>query len=135
MKYAAAYSITLVIFLALDALWLGALARGFYAERMGGLMLDQPRWLIAALFYLLYVVGLVYFAVTTGLAIWDWRIAAFNGGLFGFFCYLTYNATCLAVIRGFDPLLAVVDTGWGTVASAISAGLTVTLLSTFARMS
>lgn len=131
MKLIPAYLVALAIFLAFDAAWLGIVARGFYASRMGDLMAPQPRWGMAALFYLLFVAGLVYFAISQHLATGDWRAAALNGALFGFFCYLTYDATNLAVIRGFDTVLAVVDTVWGTILGGVVAGATVATVSAF----
>ena len=133
MKYATPYLIALVVFLVLDALWLGVVARGLYASRMGELMADQPRWGVAVAFYALYVVGLVYFAISTGMDNGSWKTAAFNGALFGFFCYLTYDATNLAVIKGFDTGLAVIDTIWGTVLSGVTAGATVMILGAMGR--
>lgn len=122
MKYVTAYGVALVIFLVLDAIWLGIVARGFYAERIGAILLDQPRWGVAAVFYAVYVVGIVYFAVVPGMDNGSWTLAAFNGALFGMFSYLTYNATNLAVMRGYDQVVAIVDTGWGTVMGAVVAG-------------
>ena len=45
-----------------------------------------------------------------------------NGALFGLFTYLTYNGTNLAVLKGYDPVVAVTDTGWGVLVGALSAG-------------
>ncbi len=129
MKYASAYGIALVIFLVMDAVWLGIVARGFYMARIGDLILDQPRWGVAAVFYAIYIVGLVYFAISVGMAERSWQTAAFNGALFGFFAYLTYNGTNLAVLRGYDGVVAVVDTLWGASVGAIVAGGTVAILS------
>lgn len=131
MKFAYAYGIALIVFLALDALWLGVIARNFYANRMGELLLDQPRWGVAAVFYAVYVVGIVYFAIATGLNGGGVSTAALNGALFGFFAYLTYNATNLAVLKGYDPVVALVDTSWGTVVGAATAGATVWLMARF----
>lgn len=128
MKYVAAYAIALIIFLVLDALWLGLVARTFYMARIGDLILDQPRWAIAAVFYALYVVGLVYFAISTGLNSGGPFNAAFNGALFGFFAYLTYNATNLSTLKGYDGLVATVDTLWGAALGAAVSFLTVVAL-------
>lgn len=133
MKYATAYGIALVIFLALDALWLGVVARNVYVARMGELMSDQPRWGVAIAFYALFVIGLVYFAISTGTGTGGWKTAAINGALFGFFCYLTYDATNLAVVKGFDTGLAIIDTVWGTVLSGVTAGATVAILGWLGR--
>ena len=100
MKYAAAYGIAL-----------------------GDLLLQQPRWAFAIVFYLLYVVGLTYFAIAAGIDAGDWKVPALNGALFGFFCYLTYDATNLAVLKGYDPLIAAIDTIWGTALSGVSAAV------------
>ena len=129
MKYAGAYGIALAIFLILDAIWLGVVARGFYAARMGDLMLEQPRWGVAVLFYALFVVGLTYFAISGSVEAGDWQRAALNGALFGFFTYLTYDATNLAVLKGYDPVVAVVDVAWGTVLGGVVAGATVAIWS------
>lgn len=122
MKFVYAYGIALVLFLALDVLWLGVIARSFYSSRIGELLLAQPRWGVAAVFYAVYVVGIVYFAVAAGMAQQSVSLAALNGALFGFFAYLTYNATNLAVMKGYDPVVAMVDTGWGTFVGALTAG-------------
>ena len=131
MKYAPAYVIALVIFLVLDALWLGLVAKSFYADRIGPIMLSSPRWGVAAVFYLIFVAGLVYFAISGALPAGNWQAAARDGALFGFFTYLTYDATTLAVIKGFDGTLAVVDVAWGTVLCAVTAALAVVLLAAF----
>lgn len=132
MKYIYAYGVALVIFLILDAIWLGFIARTFYASRIGDLLLDQPRWGVAAVFYAIFVVGIVYFAINDGMASQNVGNAALNGALFGFFAYLTYNATNLSVMKGYDPLVAVVDTAWGALAGAVVAGGAVAILKRFA---
>ncbi|MGE0499755.1 MAG: DUF2177 family protein [Rhizobiaceae bacterium] len=128
MKYAQAYAIAIVIFLVLDGLWLGIVARSLYASRLGPIMLDQPRWGVAAIFYALFVVGLIYFAVKAGLETGSATTAALNGALFGFFTYLTYGATTLAVFKGFDGPLTVIDTAWGVVLGGAVAGSTVWIM-------
>lgn len=129
MKFVPVYFIAMIIFLAIDAIWLGVISRGFYAERIGPLLLDQPRWGVAAIFYSLFVVGLVYFAISGHLASGDWKGAALTGALFGFFTYLTYDATNLAVLKGFDTTVAVVDVIWGTFLGAVVSGATVAIAS------
>jgi uncharacterized membrane protein len=131
MKIAIAYVVALIVFLAIDLTFLGYVARSFYVERMGSLMADQPRWGIAFIFYALYVAGLLYFVVLGALEGGNWTSAALNGALFCFFCYLTYDMTNLAVMKGYDPVLAVVDTIWGTVLTGTVAAITVALVSRF----
>ncbi len=122
MKIAATYFVALAIFLVLDLVWLGYVAKDFYLARMGAIMLDRPKMGIAVLFYTVYVIGLMVFVIMPGLTSGNWQAAALNGALFGFFTYLTYDATAYAVLKGYDPLVAVIDTAWGSfVAAAVSA--------------
>lgn len=121
MKYIGIYLVAAVIFLSIDALWLGYLARDFYRERLGAILLEQPRLGVAAGFYALYVAGLLYFAVIPALNAGSIGLAAFNAALFGMFCYMTYDATNLSTVKGFDATLAIVDVTWGTALTAFTA--------------
>lgn len=132
MKYISIYLVAAVLFLAIDAVWLGYVARDFYKSRIGALLLEQPRLGIAAGFYALYVVGLVYFAIVPGLKADSIGLTAFNAALFGMFCYMTYDATNLSTMKGFDPVVAVVDIAWGTVLTALVASVTHWLARSFA---
>ena len=91
-------------------------------------MLEQPRWGVAAAFYVLYAGGLVYLSVLPGWRDASWRMAALSGGVLGLTAYLTYNATNLAIMKGYDGMIAVLDTAWGTVVTAVVAGATVAIL-------
>jgi uncharacterized membrane protein len=121
MTHVVAYLTTAVVFLAVDAVWLGVVARDFYAARLGDLMKSQPDLGIAAGFYAVYVVGVVIFAVAPALAADAWRIALVKGALFGFFAYATYDLTNLATLEGWPVTVSVVDVVWGTGLTAGSA--------------
>jgi uncharacterized membrane protein len=106
--------------LALDGLWLGLLAKDFYQQGLGHLMATSPRWLPALLFYVLYPLGLLYFAVLpqnqdAGLA-----QALLRGALFGFFAYGTYDLSNLATLKDWPALVSVVDIAWGTLVSCLA---------------
>ena len=60
------YMLALVVFLLLDGLWLGLVARNFYQAQIGFLLSGSINWAAAGLFYLLFVVGLVVFVVSPG---------------------------------------------------------------------
>ena len=130
-RYISVYLIALVIFLVIDLVWLGFVARDFYRSRMGSLMLDKPNWGVALGFYAVYVIGLIYFAVAPAMAAQSPSLALINGALFGFFAYLTYEATNMAVLKGWSYDLVAVDTLWGTVLSGVTAWATFYLYTTF----
>ncbi|MFW6085184.1 MAG: DUF2177 family protein [Gemmatimonadota bacterium] len=112
------YGVSLVAFLAIDALWLGWIARGLYRDQLGELLRPDPRWGAALLFYCLFVAGIVLFV--TGPAIERESIgrAVLFGAFFGLVTYATYDLTNLAVLRGFPTFVAVVDLAWGAFISA-----------------
>ncbi len=117
-----AYLSTVVVFLAIDMVWLGVVAREFYKSRLGDLLLAQPNWGVALGFYALYVVGVVLFVVAPALtAGWSLATTALWGAAFGFFAYATYDLTNLATIRNWPVSITFVDLAWGTVLTAVSA--------------
>lgn len=120
-KYLIAWGATFVVMLVIDLLWLGVIAKNLYAQAMGDLMSPQPRLAFAALFYLMYPVGLVIFAVLPGMQADSVARAALLGALFGLFAYATYDLTNLAVVRGWPLGLSFIDMAWGTLVSGVSA--------------
>ena len=123
MKYFVAYISTTVIFLAIDALWLGIVAKNFYAEQLGDLMAKNIKFHIAAVFYLVYTIGIVVFAIAPALHADRTLLAIGYGALFGFLAYGTYDFTNMATIRDWPTLVSVVDIIWGTCITSFSATL------------
>ena len=113
-----AYLAMLVVALALDMAWLSSVGNAVYRPRLGGLLLADPVLWAAALFYLLYVAGALFFAVRGAVS---WRQAAGHGALFGFFAYATYDLTNLATLRGWSVPVSFLDMGWGAVLTALAA--------------
>lgn len=116
-----AFFATMLALLTIDALWLLVLMKGTYQFYLGGLMLDQAKLVPAGLFYLLYPVGLVVFAVMPAVHKHDWRSAALLGGLLGLVAYGTYNLSNLATLRGWPWQFTVIDMAWGTFLSSVTA--------------
>jgi uncharacterized membrane protein len=112
-----AYLSSAAFMLVLDALWLTVLMGGTYKALLGPLMLDQPRLGVAAIFYVLYSVGLVVFGVLPGIAAQDWRRAALLSALFGLLAYATYDLSNLATLKGWSSTLTMIDIAWGCVLS------------------
>ncbi|WP_249690746.1 DUF2177 family protein [Stappia sp. WLB 29] len=121
MSHAIAYGATALIFLALDYVWLAHVAGSFYRERLAGLMAEQVNFTVAGVFYLVYVIGIVIFAVAPALRSGNWQDAALYGCLFGFFAYATYDFTNLATLRDWPVAVTVVDVAWGTFVTGFSA--------------
>jgi uncharacterized membrane protein len=115
------YVITAVVFLAVDFVWLTRVAPSFYERHIGHLLRDQPVLFGVALFYLLYVAGIVVFAVSPGLERDSLRSTASRGAFLGLFAYGTFDLTSYAVFDGFPAIVVAVDLMWGTTLTAASA--------------
>ena len=115
------YLITLVVFLAVDAIWLGFVAAGLYQTYLSGFIGETANLLAAALFYLLYPVGVVYFAVREALLQRSPSKAFVSGALFGLFAYATYELTNWATLPGWPVVIVAVDIAWGTILTGCTA--------------
>lgn len=120
-KYFISYLTTALVFCLLDFVWLGLVAKDFYANEIGPLLLTQPRMGPAAVFYLLYVVGIISFAVLPALDADRWQKALGCGALLGLIAYATYDLSNLATLKGWSLRLTLVDIAWGVVATASAA--------------
>ncbi len=120
-EFGAAYGIALVVMVLLDAIWLGWLAIGFYKHEIGPLMLDAPKWLPAALFYLLYPVGLIFLALNNPPA--SFSEALLRCVVMGLVAYGVYDLSNLATLRGWSWKVCVVDVVWGAFASGLAGSL------------
>lgn len=112
------YFIALPIFLAIDMLWLGLVAKGFYAKQIGFLMKTNINWTAALIFYLLFIAGLVIFVINPAIDKHSWKQALLLGALFGLITYATYDLTNLATIKDWPLLVTFVDLIWGAILSA-----------------
>lgn len=115
------YFLTVPVLFAIDMLWLGFFAKDFYRAQIGFLLRTEFNWFAAILFYLLFIGGILFFAVAPALEVGSWQRALLYGALFGFFAYVTYDLTNLATVRDWPMLVTIVDLAWGTFLSAIVA--------------
>ena len=120
-------AVSTAAFFAIDMLWLGVLARGFYSRQLGGLLADQVNWPAAIVFYLLYIAGIVFFVTLPSARSRSLARALATGAFFGLVAYATYDLTNLATLKGWPVAVTVVDLCWGMVltASVAAAGYAV----------
>ena len=123
LKYVLIYLSFLISLVAIDLVWLLGIAKALYRDEMGDLMASEPKLIAGLGFYLFYALGACIFVITPALTKQSWIQAVQYGALFGFFCYMTYDLTNLAVIRNFPMRLAFIDIAWGSLVTAASAGI------------
>ena len=115
MKVLLTYLITTVIFFAIDMVWLGLVARNFYRQKLGFILSGNVNWWAAAIFYLLYIGGILYFSVLPAVKDGNWQTALLNGAVLGLMCYATYDLTNMSTIDKWPLVVVVVDILWGIV--------------------
>lgn len=114
IQYIYLYLLTIPVFFAIDMVWLGLVATKFYKSQIG-FLLGPVNWTAAVIFYLLYIIGILIFAVSPALQEGSLVKAVIMGALFGFFAYATYDFTNLSTIKDWPLLVSVVDIAWGTI--------------------
>ena len=117
------YLLSVPVFFAIDMLWLGVVAQKLYQSQLGYL-LGPVNWPVAIAFYLIFLVGLLIFAIAPAVAAKSLYHAAVFGALFGFFTYATYDLTNWATIKDWPWIISLVDMVWGTVLAASVSVLT-----------
>ena len=121
MQWVAAYVGAAVVFLSIEYVWLGKLAKSFYWSRLGELLRERPMASAAVIFYMTYIAGIVLFAVAPAVNTGTWQTSLLLGSLFGFFAYMTYDMTNLATLKNWPVSVAVVDVAWGTALTGVTA--------------
>lgn len=111
-----------VIFLALDALMLTNVIQPLFQQHLGDQLYEGGfRTGPAILFYLINMVGILYFAAWPALQADNPAHALVNGAVLGLVCYGCYELTSWTVMRDWHPQMVAVDMAWGTVLTAVSA--------------
>lgn len=121
MVYIAAYVTSLVVFVAVDFVWLSALGAALYRSTLGDLLAPTVRLAPAIAFYLAYPAGIVILAVAPALAAESWPRAAGLGAVLGAVAYATYDLTNFATLRTWSLQITVLDIAYGAIASAAAA--------------
>ena len=110
-----------LIFLLIDVIWLNFTVKHFYRPNIGHLLLDKPVLWAATLFYIIYVIGLAIIVIQPSIDSGSFFKAIYTGFVFGLVAYGTYNLTNMATIKGWSPIVVIVDMIWGGSLTAFSA--------------
>ena len=118
-----------VTMLVLDFAWLSLMLGPVYQRLLGPILSESVNYPAAAAFYLIYTVGIVFFAVRPALESGDWRDALLRGAALGLLAYATYDLTNLATLKTWSLRVSLLDMAWGAAltAAAASAGTILTL--------
>ena len=115
------YLVAFIVFLVIDAIWLGLVAPKFYKNYLGHIMADKPNLIVALVFYLIFILGLVYFVINPAIEANDISKLLVSAALFGIVTYSTYDLTNMATLKDCPVIVTVVDLIWGTfISTAVS---------------
>ena len=117
------YIVTASVFLALDVVMLKKVMYPLFSSNIGPMMLEDLRMGPAAVFYLFYVVGLVWFVSIPALNVGSIAQAFFAGAVLGALAYGTYEFTNFATLKGWTAQMVMVDVIWGAVLTGTSAAV------------
>ena len=125
MQILVLYGATTITFLILDAIMLTLVMKPLFTTHIGHLMLDGFRAGPAAVFYLAYVAGLLFLvsipALKSGSAV------LLPAAIIGAMAYGTYEFTSYAIMKDWHWQMVATDVIWGTVLTAVSAWVGVTV--------
>ncbi len=116
------YLLTVPVFFVVDLIWLGLVAKGFYRRHLDFILSPHVNWPAAITFYLIYIIGIIVFAVIPAIDRESLSRALVWGGLYGFFTYATYDLTNMALIKGWPLKIVIVDILWGMILCTVVAG-------------
>ena len=108
------FFIAFVIFFIIDILWLGLFAKNMYQSQIGFILAKKLNWYAAFIFYILYIVFLMIFAIMPALQKSSFNDAMLYGALYGFITYATYDLTNLATLKNWPLKVTLIDISWGT---------------------
>lgn len=122
-RFLTAYFTIIVVMFIVDIIWLSVVAKPLYQNGIGHLMAAQPNLLFATLFYLIYALGLMRFAVIPNIGLHGVKSTFLAAAIFGFFVYASYDLTNLALLKDWPLKMSLIDIVWGTLLSGISASV------------
>lgn len=131
-RYATAFVATGIAFALIDSIWLRTMFTRLYQPEIGPMLLGGFRAGPAIAFYMIYITGMLWFAVLPAIAAGRWQSALLNGAVLGFLCYATYDLTNYATLKMWSLKVTLADIAWGTIltgsAAALGAFLTLKLV-------
>ena len=123
------YMLAAGLFVAIDAVWLSTMTKRFYNKHMSGMLAAKPNFVAAAVFYAIYILGIVVFVLNPALEKDSLSFAIGAGALLGLTMYATYDLTNQATLKKWPTILTVVDLAWGTFVTSLVSTIAFLILS------
>ena len=112
------YLSMLIFFVFAEMIVLTKFMQPLFQKNIGHLMRDQTNYSFAAIFYLVYVAGVFWFATRAGIKAESYLVAIFSGAFLGLLAFGTYEVTNLVILKDWKISLVLVDTLWGVIVTS-----------------
>ena len=112
------FFVAFLVFLVIDLIWLGLIAKKLYRKYLGFIMSEKVNWIAAIVFYVIFIAGIVLFVLAPAISSDSLKHALLYGALFGFVTYSTYDLTNLATLKNWPIRITIIDLIWGTFLAA-----------------
>ncbi len=113
MLYIKLFLTSFATFLILDAIWLGFVAKDFYAKQLSFYLTDNVVWSSALIFYIIFNIGLLVLVILPSIEKNSYTVLIIYAVLYGLVTFATYDLTNLATIKEWPLIVSLVDMAWG----------------------
>ena len=131
MTYIRNFMITFTVFMTIDLIWLGVVAKKLYNKYLGYIMAKNVNWLAAIIFYIIFVIGLLLFVIYPAMAKDSIQYLILYGMAYGFITYATYDLTNLATLKDWPIEITIIDLIWGTSLSTLTSYFSYLIINKF----
>jgi uncharacterized membrane protein len=114
------YLLLLAVFGIVDGIWLGIISKNFYVREIGDLLRSDFLLIPGLIFYALHPFMIWFWGFYKNSS---WKTTIFKSAIYGFGSYATYDLSNWATLKNWSQTVVFVDIIWGTVASALVAGI------------
>ena len=111
----------LVFFVIAEIFVLTNIMQPLFKKHIGFLMNEETNFSIAAIFYLIYVAGVFWFATRAGIKSESILITILSGAFLGLLAFGTYEITNYVILKDWNINLVIVDTLWGIIITSLMA--------------
>jgi len=112
------YICTFLVFIVIDLIWLGFIARSFYRKQLSNLIAGKVKWIPALVFYFIYIIGVLLLVIVPAFDKASPSYAVLKGALLGFVSYSTYDLSNMATLKNWSIKVVFADIIWGTILTA-----------------
>ncbi len=121
VQIGSSYFAMLIFFICAELLVLTNIMQPLFHRYIGHLMRENTNFMVAAIFYFVYVAGVYWFATRAGIRSDSYLVALISGCFLGLLAFGTYELTNYLIIKDWNIKLVYIDTCWGITISGTMA--------------